>query len=181
MGDHECDVLAGKLVREVFGVQDPLSRTVLLGERLRSLDEDKALEVIRIICQRAGKKMPVYQEVLLSLVDIPNLARTMGYGKMSAVYLLAQERGYDAVVRILSRPTARRRRRLDDEELPFDPEMEYVPLGVRKSLARGQVKRFLDRLIFDQDPSVIANLLLNPRLTEKEVLRIASRRPCKPE
>ncbi len=179
--DRGWESVTEKLVREICSVQDRRSRTVLLGERLRSLDDAAALEVIRLICRRAGKKVPLYEEVLLSLVDVPLLSRTMGHGRMSAVYVLAREGGCDDVLRILSRPTARRRPKVEDEEVPVDPEMDHIPLGVRKSLAKGQSKRYLDRLIFDQDASVIVPLLTNARMTEKEVLKIASRRPCKPE
>ena len=38
----------------------------------------------------------------------------------------------------------------------------------------------LRKLLKDQDPMVIRSLLLNPRLTESEVLKIASLRPTSP-
>jgi len=180
MSSHNSDRFAGQLVRELYSVQDKVSRTILLGEKLRILDDEQAVEILQILCNKGSKNVPIYQEIFISVVDIPNLSRVIGHGKMSAIYLLAQERGYEDVVRILSRPTAVRRRQKKDEEVPVDPEMEYVPLGVRKSLAKGQVRKYLDRLLLDQDPSVVANILLNPRITEREVLKVASRRPSRP-
>jgi hypothetical protein len=38
----------------------------------------------------------------------------------------------------------------------------------------------LRKLLKDQDPMIIRSLLLNPRLTESEVLKIASLRPTSP-
>ena len=55
--------------------------------------------------------------------------------------------------------------------------MESMTLGHRRSLSKGFKKDTLDRLLSDPDPVVISNLLDNPRLTERDVLKIASKRP----
>jgi hypothetical protein len=39
----------------------------------------------------------------------------------------------------------------------------------------------LNKLLHDPNPMVIRNLLNNPRVTEREVLRISSKRPCPSE
>src|SRR6185369_13973739 len=39
----------------------------------------------------------------------------------------------------------------------------------------------IERLLRDPDPAVVENLLNNPVMTEREVLRVASRRPVHPE
>lgn len=52
-----------------------------------------------------------------------------------------------------------------------------VTLGERRSWARRTDRDILDRLLFDRDPGVISILLLNPRIIERDVLKIASRRP----
>ncbi len=50
-------------------------------------------------------------------------------------------------------------------------------LGHRRSIARGQDRDLLSRLVHDQDPVVVRHLLENPKITEREVLVAASRRP----
>ncbi len=40
--------------------------------------------------------------------------------------------------------------------------------------------RWLEKLLHDQDPGVIRNLLSNPRVTETEVLKLSSRTPVSP-
>jgi hypothetical protein len=55
-------------------------------------------------------------------------------------------------------------------------------LGHQKTKARlTKNKDLLAKLATNQDPSVIAQLLINPTLTEELVIRIAARRPTQPE
>lgn len=63
-----------------------------------------------------------------------------------------------------------------------DSKLFSQSLGYLKQIAR--VSRSVDeltRLAAVSHPDVIANLLLNPRLTEEVVVRIAARRPARPE
>ena len=62
-----------------------------------------------------------------------------------------------------------------------EAKMEFVTLGERRAMAKTNVKDKLDRLLSDPDVMVINNLLNNPRLTEIEVLKIASKRPNSPK
>lgn len=59
-------------------------------------------------------------------------------------------------------------------------ELEEIPLGRRRSLAKGDDPLMLEKLALDPDPTVIANLLRNPRLRESEVVRIAALRIVPP-
>ncbi len=63
---------------------------------------------------------------------------------------------------------------------PGSPSRE-LSLGERRALARRPERHTLERLMVDPDPLVIGNLLRNPRLTEDDVVRLASRRPCPSE
>lgn len=56
-----------------------------------------------------------------------------------------------------------------------------LTLGERKSLARNPGRFEIDRLLQDPAPEVVLNLLASPKLTEMDVVRIASRRPGVPE
>lgn len=56
-----------------------------------------------------------------------------------------------------------------------------IPLGVRTQAARTNDRFVLDRLCHDKNWRVIANLLDNPRITERDVIGIAARRPTRPE
>jgi hypothetical protein len=66
-----------------------------------------------------------------------------------------------------------------DREAWVDREMRARTLGERKALARGRNADLLARLAQDHDPTVVRNLLENPRCTEREALLAASRRPAR--
>jgi hypothetical protein len=77
-----------------------------------------------------------------------------------------------------------------DPQVARDPSRERVPdygkgrpltLGERKSLARRPDRDMMARLLLDPHPDVIAHLLVNPRLTEDDVLRLAAKRPNRPD
>jgi hypothetical protein len=56
-----------------------------------------------------------------------------------------------------------------------------LTLGERKSLARKPDRALLERLVNDPHPDVIRRLLVNPRLTEDDVVRVAAKRPGRAE
>jgi hypothetical protein len=56
-----------------------------------------------------------------------------------------------------------------------------VTLGERRSMARGNDRRVIERLLLDPSKLVVEQLLQNPNLREQDVLQIASNRPNLPE
>lgn len=62
---------------------------------------------------------------------------------------------------------------------PSDAQAGEMSLGHRRALARTISPAILDRLAADADAGVVRELLRNPRLTEREVLRLATRRPAR--
>ena len=64
---------------------------------------------------------------------------------------------------------------------PHDPEIGALSLGHQKALARRADPERMARLAAQGDVRVIRELLLNPRLTEALVVRVAARRPVRPE
>lgn len=59
---------------------------------------------------------------------------------------------------------------------PLVPGTKPLTLGERKSLARGWKRDVLEKLLVDPAVDVIALLLDNPRVTEDDILRIATSR-----
>jgi hypothetical protein len=56
-----------------------------------------------------------------------------------------------------------------------------LTLGERKALARRSPRTTIDKLLRDPHPDEIRMLLVNPRITEDDVVRLAARRPAYPD
>ncbi len=60
----EIEEITEKLVRDVYGLKEKVTRTVVLGERLRELSTEVTVEVLNQLCIKANANQPRYQEVL---------------------------------------------------------------------------------------------------------------------
>lgn len=166
---------AERMVDRAFGVKDRRMRTAMIGEILRDFPGEEIVEVLRVISDRAERKRPKYQEVYFSLMDPEFLTELLGPEKVEEVRARAREMESVQVLHLFasSDPGGGI---TGDCEVPDG--LEYLTLGEKKSLARGERSLTWEKLLLDLDHSVIRNILRNPRITEREVLRISSRRPC---
>ena len=96
------------------------------------------------------------------------------YEVCQEIYRSARELGLRAAALLLAPPAQR------EAPAPQAPR-DDLSLGHRRMLARSARSERLARLGADQDPRVTVELLKNPRLTEREVLRLASHRPARAE
>jgi hypothetical protein len=101
--------------------------------------------------------------------------RSLPYELLEALYTAAVERGDDLLMRLLRTPTSQES--MQDPATALPRAVGEIPLGVRRSLAKGTEKPTLEKLLLDPDVLVIRHLLENPRITEDDVIRIAARRP----
>ena len=69
----------------------------------------------------------------------------------------------------------------DEKLVPDYGRGRVLTLGERKSLARRPDRKLIDRVLRDPHPDVIELLLMNPRLTEPDVVRLCARRPNSPD
>lgn len=165
-----------RLVSDLVTAKEKKIRTTILAERLSSLNAETIVMVIDEICRKAEERAPGYQEALFSLIDIPAITRILGYPKMSEVYLSSKKMGYGRATRLLVNPPPKKMR-YSEYDFVEGQVIDHVTLGMKRSLAKGISKDTLDWLVYDPDPHVIKNLLNNPRITERDVLKIASKRP----
>lgn len=98
--------------------------------------------------------------------------------RLEALRTAASENGLPRAQALLAAP---RERPEADFEVPYDPEISQLSLGHQKSLARRADPDRMARLAAQGDARVVRELLLNPRLTEQLVVRIAARRPIRGE
>jgi hypothetical protein len=102
------------------------------------------------------------------------------YAWLAEVYAIASDRGLDEVTALLVAPPPHRE--YEEPRDKADPHLAHLTLGHRKALARAQRDPdLLARLAAEGEPVVVRELLRNPQLTEPFVVRIAARRPCRPE
>jgi len=139
------------------------------------------------LCARAEQAEEPAREVLLSVVDALGKAESQGVAQR-----LREEAAGEslwALERLVRRAPSPR---VEGEAGPgaTDPTKERIPdyvkgraltLGERKSLARRPDRDMIDKLLQDPHPDVIHRLLKNPRLTEDDVVRLAARRPGRPD
>lgn len=176
----ESKSLAEKIAQELLPIKEVAMRTRALAEKLNQLDAETIAEVLYYICQRSSKGESRFKELLFCCSDTVALTEIMGDIKLSSVNLIADEKGFDPVVRLLSKPSPLKGLQTTPPGKDGYSLADYLTMGERMSLAKGQDRHTLDRLMSDPNPLVIRNLLKNPRLTEQEVVRIAARRPANP-
>lgn len=174
----DLDKYVEKALADISVLPEEKMRLTALGLRLRSLGPEGAARFIDAVYKRQSAAPAA--RVLTLLVNPEGLRLELGGEGYRAVYLAAIELGLTRVSRLFTDLPPHREgpAGYDKEE---EAKMEMLTLGERRSLSKGLKKDTLDRLLADPDPMVVANLLNNPRVTEKEVVKAAARRPNSPE
>jgi hypothetical protein len=99
----------------------------------------------------------------------------------SALRRIASVQELDEVESLFTQASAHKEYELDAAKRA-DAKLFSAPLGQLKQIARmTRNPDELAKLAVVAEPSVIRNVLINPRLTEALVVRIAARRPARPE
>jgi hypothetical protein len=93
----------------------------------------------------------------------------------------AGARGHEVLARFLDAPPPLLLEQARRVQILKSKDGRPLSLGERKSLARNPGRFEMDRLLQDPSPDVVANLLSSPKMTEIDVVRIASKRPAVPE
>lgn len=167
-------------MRRLRALPEPAMRCQVVVEQWLESDAAGVFAFLKQLAEQMGRRN---REVLIGLSAV-HAAILQGqaegplYELLAEVYRLAREADERAVMAMLliAKP---QRGPVSETELPADRELGRLTLGERKFLARGRDRLRLDRLLLDPHPAVIRNLLLNPHLTERDVVRIASRRPAR--
>ena len=153
-------------------------REAKVCERLEELPVEAAVELLHDLVRLAETADDDARVALLACVGLQRYEKTLGYEWLAQLYVSADDRGYEDVKGLLATSQVARKPAKGGRV-----ENEYVEktLGERKSLARNTRDRdLIDRLMFDRNPEVIRQLLLNPRVIERDVVKIAAMRPTRP-
>ncbi len=174
-------IRAGELVRESKGTRSGKMVLYLLARELVALGPELAAFLIRELVMGSARCREGFPEYLRHLCDIRSLSCHTGNDFMSEVLQKARRHQMDEVVELLTTVPPQRRMYHTDDMERRNPVQDYMPLGVRKSLARKQKPGSLESLLGEQNPSVIRNILSNPRTVEEMVVKMASLRPTSEE
>ena len=168
-----------KLLSDLSALPEEKMRLDLLGRRLSRLSPENSARALDLI-YRMGPPAAVHAKKAASLlVDPEGLRASLGAERYRLIYLAAIELGLKKVSRLFT-DLPPFKKGLSGYETEEEAPMEQVSLGERRALSKKQAKDVIDRLLSDPDPMVIGNILNNPRTTEKEVLKVASKRPNSP-
>lgn len=165
--------------RVARGLPTELRAPYLRAELTSTSPEDSAPALDRL-CTDAEQGSPEPREFLVSLVAL--LASPDFEPTAERLREQASRQALLALGRLLRRPLREvRGPSALPERVPDYGTGRQLTLGERKSLARRPTRESLEKLLADPDPTVIRLLLGNPKVTEEDVVRLAARRPNRPE
>lgn len=174
---------ADAIIRTTRALADASLRASYLRDVLASSPLADVAAALDVVCARAEQADPAAREVLVALVD------ALSDAACAEIVQRLREQAAGAPHLALERLVRQPLPLHEPRDVP-EPDADRVPdygrgrpltLGERKSLARGTDRAMLERLLRDPHPDVIRRLLVNPKLTEDDVLRLAARRPCRPD
>ena len=165
---------ATRLIQKVSALRSDSLRSRVAAEELGALAPPLAVELLGYLL-RQRRDSPS------AAACVDAVARALAKGELSEDFVeslltLAHSRADRLVEALLaSGPAART---YDQNAETFvDRRLRALTLGERRALSRSRDIDMLVRLAHDQDTRVVQGLLQNPRITEREAVMIASRRP----
>lgn len=166
-----------RFARVLEAIGDPDLRARRARELLSALPARDAVARIAALLRGAGMSGAARASAIEAVLRA--LHSGVGLQPWAALRDAAAALGEDEVSALLSNAPAQRA--FDHGARGYvDREMAARTLGLRRQLARSLDRDVLNRLMHDQDPTVLQHLLENPRVTERDVLLAAARRPTQP-
>lgn len=179
--EHLVD-LYDRTLRAIGALPELAMRRAKLDETLKTLS---ASEIVWWLDQlvRGGLwgRNPEIDAMLAASSWLIRLRLDDAYELLQSLYVAAWESKRASILSMLRDHPAhmalRGTAKLPDVKLPIPRE---VTLGERRTLAAGQDRRIIERLLHDNNPLVIEKLMHNPLVQVADIVTIASRRPTMP-
>lgn len=175
---EEIEAILLKVLSDLAALPEDDMGIALFGKRLSVLSPEDAAHFFELLYRRNPQEL-VTKRVRHMLINPEGLKRVLGVDACRHIYLASLKFGYTRISRLFTDlpPYRKGLAGYDKEE---EVKMEHISLGQRRAMSKRNIKDTIDRLLSDPDPVVIGNILNNPRVTEREVLKIASKRPNSP-
>ncbi len=167
------------LVSSLARIEDIRQRAYAVATRLTSLEDPVLLDLLIMIRDKAVHGQDDFLRLYNGLLFLSPLPGMLGEARILQLMEAALSRGVHHKVTVLLKNPGNEPPSSRVRPLPA-PDLRDIPLGTRKSLARKPDFKMIQKIARDQDHRVIKNLLDNPRLTERDVLKIGSTRPTSP-
>jgi hypothetical protein len=162
------------LARRLRGVHDVGLRGGAARLSLLRLDGPRLADLVASALSAVASGHPTGQDVLAALGAALEPAEWDGLRARAALAAVAT--GAPLAACYLA-PRAGAAQDAQHQPVPDFGAGRPLTLGERKSVARGQNRDVIARVLRDPDPAVIAILLGNPALVEAQVVRLTARRP----
>ncbi len=172
--DRHLETLIERVFRRLAAVRSDSLRALAAASELTALTPSVAAAFLGRVVREARDRR-------IAADALAAVNRALARGDLEpelveATLACARSRADRLVEALLAAGPAIRVYDQNDEQF-VDRRMRSLTLGERRALSKSRDIDKLLRLAHDQDPRVIQGLLQNPRLTEREAVIIASRRP----
>lgn len=170
----------GRLVRRLLGLPDRAIRRHRVMALLLDGCDALGYLLIRWLWHASAEHDVRARAVLLDLTTSRPFVEALGYDKARRLYGRARAAGEDDIAKLFLTAPVQHGVYGGGPNIDENEKLAYTSLGRRKALARGQDRMALDRLLFDRHPLVMRILLRNPRVVERDAVKIAAMRPNSP-
>jgi len=168
------------LVYNLSRISDVRQRSYALAFRLKELDNNAIIDLIKTIREKASLGEADYYRLYNALSSPFVFSEVLGTERISQLISTAEEKQEYEIIPLLTDLPIRDPSKYCAQPY-LDNTLKELPLGIRKALARKPDFKLVKQIAKDQDHRVIEPLLDNPRLTEMDVIRIGSTRPTSPK
>jgi hypothetical protein len=174
-------VIARRWLRAIPSFRGTDLRVAYLQAEIECYPLETVAEALNDLAGRAEQADPIAREVLAAAV--PLLSDPALASWVLSLRDAAAARAFLPLGRLLrfQRRAKAGGASIDERQVMMSNAGRTLTLGERRALARRPSRAAFDKLLRDPHPMVIHNLLRNPRLTEDDVIRLASRRPAYPD
>ncbi|MEK7704187.1 MAG: hypothetical protein AAB426_04455 [Myxococcota bacterium] len=166
-----------RFVHEIAAVPELAMRGPRLAERLQMLGGVSGAYHLEALIRGALAKDPTCAIIYRSLVDPAKTMAALGGDWLDDVFAAARDLGAVAASQWILSPQLAWEPDACDQDRLVHKALRELTLGERRAHARRATGELLRQLLGDPDPSVVENLLRNPRTTESEALVVCARRP----
>lgn len=178
-GEDQMHFEVARLLKRLRGLSEKAHKQTAIKEFFEQNDDEVFEEFIYMLIratQQGLKKDPSDILIIVAefVVGLPEEDK-------STLAAAAYEKKHIETFNFFSAPSQSIPRLSPNAKILKGKDGKPLTLGERKSFARNPRKNLLAKLLQDPSPEVIQNLLGGPRITEKDVIRIASLRPVQPE